>query len=348
MGAIIPLFIPHRGCPHQCSFCNQESITGCSEASLSEYVNDFVDEIEKWLSRFKDTGSVEVAFYGGSFTCLPEQEQHLLLSVVQPYIQSGRVSSIRLSTRPDCLSEGIIAFLKDYGVKKVELGVQSLDDRVLQKSKRGHKAEDSINSILLLRKAGVEVGVQLMVGLPGENTTSFLTGVNLLGKIKPDFVRLYPVVVVKNSELEKQYQADSYKPLTMNKAIALATLFQLRMQQFNIPVIRIGLQPSRELESQLVTGPFHPSFGELVKSRIWLKRIRKYFNRVPDGVPVTLNISDRDFSSVVGLKKMNIDRLRQLGLEERLLIKTDKNIERGNFEFTVSNSSEVQVWKHEN
>ncbi len=341
MASIIPLFISHRGCPHHCSFCNQESITGHRELSLTEYKDNFTEEINSWLERFRTPDPVEVAFYGGSFTCLPEDEQYVLLSVVQPFMQSGRVSGIRLSTRPDCLSENIVSFLKDLGVKKVELGVQSLDNKVLRKSGRGHLAEDSINSIHLLKKAGLEVGVQLMVGLPGESSLSFLSGIRLLGKLKPDFVRLYPVVVVRHSQLERQYLSGDYRVLSLNRAIALSKLFLQEMRAYRIPVIRIGLQPSKELESQLVAGPYHPSFGELVESRIWLQRIRRYFRTVPADVHVILKIADRDLSTVLGHKKNNMTRLEELGLRKRLTIEPDKKRKRGDFEFIPSSTSVI-------
>lgn len=336
---IIPLFIPHRGCPHQCSFCNQESITGQNESGIEDYVKRSVKTIEEWLGRPHRDRTIEVAFYGGSFTCLPEDDQIVLLELVQPFIRQGLVAGIRLSTRPDCISVDVAQFLKQYGVKKVELGVQSLNDRVLMNSKRGHSVADVVRSIELIKKAGIQVGVQLMAGLPGETTVSFLQGVEKLIQLRPDFVRLYPVVVVKNSELEQQYRAGTYRALSMNKAVALSVRFYIRMQQAHIPVIRIGLQPSADLEKMVVAGPYHPAFGELVQSRIWLQRIRKFFKKAAVESIVTLHISNRDLSSVQGMRKLNIQRLEQLGLKRRFIIKTEKSRERGDFEFSVATNS---------
>lgn len=336
---IIPIFIPHRGCPHQCSFCNQESITGQNGSVLSDYVKSATGTIKEWLERPHRDRSVEVAFYGGSFTCLPEDDQLALLDCVQPFMRQRRVIGIRLSTRPDCISHDGVEFIKSYGVKKIELGVQSLNDHVLVKSKRGHCVADVVKSVEIIKKAGLEAGVQLMAGLPGETTGTFLQGIDKLTQIKPHFVRLYPVVIVKNSELEQRYLAGTYTSLSMNKAVALSVRFYTRMKKANIPVIRIGLQPSVDLEKMIVAGPYHPSFGELVQSRVWLQKIRKFFKKAAVDSIVTLHISNRDLSSVQGLKKINIQRLEQLGLSRRFTIKTDRSRERSNYEFSVALNS---------
>ncbi len=336
---IIPLFIPHRGCPHQCSFCNQESITGQNESGIADYVKHAVQTINEWLERPHRDKQNEVAFYGGSFTCLPEDDQIVLLELVQSFIKQGQVTGIRLSTRPDCISLDVVEFLKSYGVEKVELGVQSLSDHVLMNSKRGHSVADVISSLELIKEADIQVGVQLMAGLPGETTRTFLKGVEKLIQLKPDFVRLYPVVVVKNSELEQRYLAGVYKPLSINKAVALSARFYTRMQHANIPVIRIGLQPSADLEKMVVAGPYHPAFGELVQSRIWLRKIRNIFKKAPAESIVTLHISNRDLSSVQGVKKINIQRLEQLGLSRRFTIQTDKSRERSNYDFSITTNT---------
>lgn len=332
MPLVIPLFIPHRGCPHQCLFCNQESITGVSERN-DDFFREAAAIIETWLARSALPSQapqyVEVAFYGGSFTCLPIEEQARLLGIVQPFIDQGRVQSIRLSTRPDCVTDEIAHFLCEHRVRKVELGVQSMNNAVLRSSKRGHSVEDSIEAIAILKNAGIEVGVQLMAGLPRETTISFLAGVQRLISLAPDFVRLYPVVVVADSELEHLYHQGKYQPLSLNKAIALASLILTRMKAAAIPVIRIGLQPTEDLDALVVAGPYHPSFGELVQSRIWFDLIRKRLAKRQDGESLVLKISHRDLSAVQGIRKCNIKRLHVLGYADCFSIETDKTMVRG-------------------
>lgn len=336
MSLVIPLFIPHRGCPHQCLFCNQESITGISERN-DKFLLEAAATIELWLRRSTSPATtnqdVEVAFYGGSFTCLPLEEQACLLGIVQPFIDQGRVHSIRLSTRPDCMTDKIAQFLLEHRVRKVELGVQSLNNEALQASKRGHSVEDSIQAIATLKNAGIQVGVQLMAGLPRETTCSFLGGVERLIGLAPDFVRLYPVVVVAHSELEHLYHEGKYQPLSLNKAVALARLFFVKMKNAAIPVIRMGLQPTVDLDAVVVAGPYHPSFGELVQTRIWFDRIRKRLAARQDGESLIMRISHRDLSAVQGIRKCNIKRLHALGYADCFSIETNEEMVRGTSSF---------------
>ncbi len=200
MPLIIPVFIPHQGCPQQCLFCNQVSISG--QQATDETDAELVRQtIEEWLARSHHHNEVQVAFYGGSFTCLVRARQEHLLGAVQPFLQSGKVDSIRLSTRPDCMSETVCELLLEYGVKTVELGVQSFDDRVLQSSRRGHTAWQSVQAIKILQKKKMTLGIQLMPGLPGESTSSFIKTVAQVVKSLPAFVRLYPTLVIRGSGL---------------------------------------------------------------------------------------------------------------------------------------------------
>lgn len=331
MGLIIPLFIPHRGCPHQCLFCNQESITGEKE-NQEDYAKTARTTIDEWLEREagrKERREREVAFYGGSFSCLHLNVQKELLSLVQPYIEDGRVDGIRLSTRPDCVSPETGPFLRKFGVKKVELGVQSMDESVLVASKRGHSVEESVLAVELLKRAGLEVGMQVMVGLPLETRKSFLMGLEKIVEAAPHFVRLYPVLVVRCSELEERYLASKYQPLSMAEAIVLSGRFQERMDRANIPVIRIGLQASVDLDQVYVAGPFHPSFREIVQSRKWFVFLRKSLAKLNAGEILELTISHRDLSVVQGIKKYNITRLEHLGLRGRLRIVVENTRARG-------------------
>ena len=329
---VIPVFIPHQGCPHQCLFCNQNSITG--RTSGGEVV-EIEQTITAWLGRAGGRSGVQVAFYGGSFTCLPRGRQEELLGAVQPFLARGDVTCIRLSTRPDCLDAEICAFLKERGVAIVELGAQSLDDTVLRISQRGHTARDCSLAVGLLQDAGIEVGIQLMPGLPGESGPSFFKGVREVVGLAPAFVRLYPVLVVGHSGLAEMYRLGNYRPLTLNRAVALCRQAKQMFAQAGIRVVRIGLQPSASLEKELLAGPYHPAFGELVAARDWFRRTRALLVGCPADRRLTITLSPRDLSAFVGPKRMNISRLAQLGLADRLVVETTKEMKRGTLTYVV-------------
>ncbi|MBW6521413.1 MAG: radical SAM protein [Desulfoarculaceae bacterium] len=355
MPLVIPIFIPHQGCPQQCLFCNQHSITG-EEGSRVDVAASVTATIREWLARPRrqkpapgmdapvprEPGmaegwpSVQVAFFGGSFTCLPEARQQELLAAVQPFLRSGQVDCIRLSTRPDCVDKAVCSFLLSQGVRIVELGVQSLDDRVLRASWRGHDADDSRRAVALLRNAGMEVGIQLMPGLPLETTGSFLRTVREVIVLAPAFVRLYPVLVVEQAGLAAMYRRGDYRPLSMNKAIALTARAREMLAAATIRVVRIGLQPSAALERELLAGPYHPAFGELVASRIWFKRIRALLAACPKGRRLTVRISPRDLSAVIGMKRLNMKRFERLGMADRLELITNATMKRGTLVYAVN------------
>jgi histone acetyltransferase (RNA polymerase elongator complex component) len=330
---VIPIFIPHKGCPHQCLFCNQNSITG--QGSAQDPGSEIEETVRSWLAGARPGRRVQVAFYGGSFTCLPVDRQEQLLGVVRPHLQSGMVHGIRLSTRPDCVDAGICAFLKERGVETVELGVQSLDDAVLERSRRGHSAEDCRRAVMLLQEAAIEVGIQLMPGLPGEGTVSFFRGVRQVIALSPAFVRLYPVLVVDNSALAESFRLGQYRPLSLNKAVAMSRRAKEMFVRAGIRVVRIGLQPTPSLELTLVAGPYHPAFGELVAARDWLRRIRGLFAVIPVAGTLTVRISPRDLSAFLGPRRSNMKRLAELGLAGRLVIETRKEMKRGTLTYVV-------------
>lgn len=319
---IIPLFIPHQGCPHRCIFCNQHPLTGNAggESPASPTRQAVESEISLWLARSPRQGRrVEVAFYGGSFTGLPADRQQELLSAVQPFLHRGLVDAIRLSTRPDYITQDTAAFLQSFGVETVELGVQSMDQNVLDQSLRGHNTQQTANAIDLLKKAGINTGAQLMIGLPGETSFGALSGAKQLALLQPDFARLYPALVIRGSGLEALYHEGPYRPLSLPRAIALAARVTTILAQHDIPVIRTGLQPSAELEGNLLAGPYHPAFGELVKSRLFFNSIRKQLCRFRDK-PCRLIVSERDRSLFNGQKRCNINRLKQLHLLDRVSV----------------------------
>ena len=323
---VIPVFIAHQGCPHDCLFCDQRVIGEDSGLPGPVQVRQ---QIESWLARPHRATEVQVAFYGGSFTCLAQEEQERLLAAVRPYIDQGRVAGVRLSTRPDCVDEETGPFLRAHGVSLVELGVQSFDDSVLAACQRGHNAQDCRQAVRFLRQSGLGLGIQLMAGLPGEDSRSFLRSVAQTVALAPDLVRLYPALVLKGTGLARLHGRGDYHPLSLNRALALAVRAKKRFSGAGIKVVRMGLQPSARLEEALVAGPYHPAFGELVAARLWLTRARALLAACPPDRRLRLTISGRDQSAFVGPKRINIKRLAALGLAERLELHTRSDLARG-------------------
>jgi histone acetyltransferase (RNA polymerase elongator complex component) len=334
---VIPVFIPHQGCPQHCLFCNQISISG-QQGSQDDDAGNARKTIRQWLDRSRKHQEVQVAFYGGSFTCLPEKRQQLFLEVVQPFIRSGEVASIRLSTRPDCVDEKNCDFLKQHGVQTVELGVQSLDDQVLQAALRGHTSEDSIRAAGVLKGSGMRLGIQLMPGLPRESSRSWAATVEQVVQLKPDCVRLYPTLVIAGSGLADQYRKGSFQPMSMNRAIAYCCKAKEVFDNAGIRIVRMGLQPSESLEKELLAGPYHPSFGELVTARHWFRQARRLLALCPAGATITLRIADRDISAFVGLKRINMKRLHELEKKDNKMLKleTDTTVPRGSLTYAIT------------
>ncbi len=311
---IIPIFIPHEGCPHRCLFCNQNPITGAEPTEPIIQTNDVRLEIDKWLTRSpRRNREVQIAFYGGSFTALPIERQQELLETVQPYLKSGQIDYIRLSTRPDCIDENTVQFLWDYGVRVVELGIQSMNNEVLTASKRGHTVEQSIKALKILTASDLKVVAQLMLGLPKETTVTTLQGVKYLASLKPDFARLYPALVIRGSGLATLFNQNKFRPLSLNRTIILAAKIKKILAKNNIKIIRLGLPPSTELKDSIISGPYHPALGELVAARIFFKQVKNILmNR--SAAQKRLIIAARDRSIFYGQKKYNLQRLEHLGL----------------------------------
>ena len=335
MSLIIPFFIHHQGCPHRCLFCNQLSIAGPNRDESNDPETDLAQTIDQWLARSKPQDQVQVAFYGGSFTCLEEGLQKRLLDRVSTYLSGGQVNSIRLSTRPDCINDEIVDYLISAGVGTVEIGAQSLNDEVLRRAGRGHSGEEVQRAVRLLIAKGVETGVQLMVGLPGETTRSFMDGVREVISLSPNLVRLYPTLVLENTELADLYHTTAYRPLSLERAVSLIARARTLLEEHRIRVIRMGLQPSAELEEQLIAGPYHPAFGELVNTRCWYLKIRPLLVRAGRDRVVRLTIGDRDYSALAGQKRENLQRLENLSAGARLEVETDPSLERGRYRYTI-------------
>ena len=301
---IVPVFIPNQGCPYRCVFCDQERITSQSGFPVDG------KHVEKVLFHavqskgFDPEREPEVAFYGGTFTCLPLVRVKELLQAVVPFIRRGLFSSIRVSTRPDALGEEHLRIMKESGVLTIELGAQSMDDDVLVSSQRGHTAADTASAVRYLRSKGFKVGIQLMPGLPGDSGKRFHETVTKVLRLKPDMVRLYPALVIKGTKLAKWYEEGLYRPMSLHEAVEVCIESCLRLESEDIPVIRIGLMSSPSLleEGQIIAGPWHTAFGFLVRSGIYHKCMESQLPRAGEASRIVIYVPEREISLVRGYK----------------------------------------------
>ncbi|NLW52823.1 MAG: radical SAM protein [Tissierellia bacterium] len=270
---IIPIFVPHLGCPHDCIFCNQRKITNQEQAVDKE---EILDIIETHLSYFHDSTKIkEIAFFGGSFTAIPRNTMIGYLEIAKRYKEKGIIDMIRISTRPDCIDKEILEILKDYLVDIIELGVQSMDDQVLLVNARGHSSEDVVVASKLIKDYGFTLGHQIMPGLYMDSYEKMIDTASKSIEIGPDIVRIYPTLIIKNTALEALYEIGEYKPLTLDEAIDISGELLKMYKDSNINVIRIGLQVTENinLENDVVAGPFHPSLRQLVEQKMYLEKL---------------------------------------------------------------------------
>jgi histone acetyltransferase (RNA polymerase elongator complex component) len=305
---IVPFFISHQGCPHHCVFCDQVKISGGGEALPS------AAGILARIASFRASArleAVEVAFYGGSFTNLPREEQERLLFPLQPLLASGEVISVRVSTRPDGVDSICAEFLAVMGVGTVELGVQSLDDEVLALAGRGHKAACTAEACRALRRAGMAVGMQLMPGLPGDTEEKALASLDGVLALRPDFLRIYPTLVIAGTRLAALYMSGAYAPISLAEAISLCKVMLHRALAEDVKVVRIGLQPTAELErgGVILAGPWHPAFRQLVEADLCYDLLSKITRGIGSASPLTVFCAAPRVSDVTGQRRQNIRRL---------------------------------------
>ncbi|RKD34404.1 elongator complex protein 3 [Thermohalobacter berrensis] len=308
---IIPIFVPHRGCPHDCVFCNQKKITGLTTDVTSDEVDKIVTEYLKTIP--EGVNNIEVAFYGGSFTGIELKTQKELLETVFKYKEKGLIHRIRLSTRPDYIDIERLELLKKLGVDIIELGVQSLDETVLERSFRGHTPEDVINAVKLIKEYSFKLGLQMMIGLPGDTREKSLNTGKKIIELKPDFVRIYPTLVVKDTYLERMYLNGTYTPLSLEEAVSICTELLMLFNYNNIMVIRIGLQPSENiaLDKDVITGPFHPSIRQLVESNFYKIILDNFIkNRQFKNDIIIFRANNKEIANIVGQKSSNIKYLK--------------------------------------
>ena len=339
---IIPIFVPHLGCPNDCIFCNQKSISGQKKEMTKEKAKEIIDNYLKSIEKERENIQIEIAFFGGSFTAIKEEKQEELLKLAYEYVKSKDVDSIRISTRPDAINKEILKRLKKYGVKTIELGVQSANNYILNRINRGHTFEDVKKASKMIRWYGFKLGHQMMVGLPESTRLDEINTAKQLIKLKPKMVRIYPTLVIKNTKLEKEYEEGKYKPLSVVQTVEVCKDLVRMFTDKKIDVIRIGLQTTDEISepgsrnSEVLAGPFHPALRQLVESAMWydaiVGKIKKLNVKVKE-VEVTVNPIDAN--NVIGHKKENVLKLKDT-YDVDLVLKQDKKMKQGKSKIEVT------------
>lgn len=332
---IIPIFVPHMGCPHDCIFCNQRKITNFIDV-LDEV--DIRKNIENYISYFKNKNiPIEIAFYGGSFTGLDKNLMIRYLEIAKYYIDRDYVNSIRISTRPDYISKEILDILIKYKVHTIELGVQSMTQSTLDLNNRGHNVECVYESSSLIKKYNIKLGLQMMVGLYGDTIDTVVNTAFEICKINPDFVRVYPTLTIKDTELERLYYSKEYIPMSLEDSICLCKYIYVIFKYYNIPIIRLGLQSSDNISEDvdIVAGPYHPAFRELVESSVYRDFIEYYMCFFDIKDDITIKCNNSEVSKIVGNKRSNLKyfkekyniniKIKTLTLEKNIL-KFNENI----------------------
>ncbi len=306
---IIPVFVPHIGCRELCVFCNQKNISGSQKPYDRQDILKLLNNTE-----FKEGREYVLAFYGGSFTAIPISQQVELLDTVRGHIDKGLISSIRVSTRPDAIDDEKLKILKDYSVKTIELGAQSMNDRVLSLSGRGHSAEAVEVSSKLIKESGFKLGLQMMTGLPGSTDECDIETAKKIASLEPDFVRIYPTVIVKGTALERMLEEGSYREHSVEDAVRVCAEIIPVFENKGIKIIRLGLNPTEDLGGNFVLGgAYHPALGELANSRLMLNIIKDMLGKASLEKDKTLNIyvSPKLLSQAIGQKRENIAKLKK-------------------------------------
>ena len=323
--SIIPVFVPHLGCPNDCVFCNQRRISGSVTPATPQ---DVVEAIERAKTLTGPETRRQLAFYGGSFTAIPVSEQEALLDAAGPYLESGDIVSLRLSTRPDAIDAATLKRLKAYGVETIELGAQSMSERVLALSGRGHTAQDVEDASVQVKDAEFKLILQMMTGLPGADDESDVGSARRIAALKPDGVRVYPTVIVRDTALYDLWKAGRYKEHTVEDAVRVCAKILPIFEAAHIPVIRLGLNPTEDLSGgDAVGGAYHPALGELVKSRIMREKAEALLEGVLPGSEAVLRVNPRLMSQLVGQHGANRTYLTERFALKRLRIVPDKSID---------------------
>jgi histone acetyltransferase (RNA polymerase elongator complex component) len=306
---IIPIFLPNAGCRERCLFCNQK-VSGDGLPS-SFFVRNFIETSLRGFPLDKNDRENQIAFYGGSFTAIHREDQIRYLKEVQPFLSSGLIDSIRVSTRPDALGEETLSLLKEYRVKTIEIGTQSMIDQVLLLANRGHWAEDTISATTRLKRWGFEIGIHLMIGLLGDTFDHFLQTLDRIIELRPDFIRIHPTLVLKGAPLEILWRTGKYSPLPLEETIRWLKKGLLKLERASIPVARVGLQPTKELEKNFLAGPYHPALHQLIDSAIFFDMATSLLQISQENGQALFLCHLKEVSNLRGQRNENILRLKK-------------------------------------
>ena len=332
--ANVAFFVPMVGCPHRCSFCDQNSITGESGIPTPEEIDKTLKKAARELHGFSK--KTEIAFFGGSFTMIPRELMISLLAPAKKWLDRKAFSGIRISTRPDAIDEEVLAVLKEYGVTSIELGAQSCNNAVLEKNRRGHTFEDTVKAAELIKSAGFSLGLQMMTGMPGSTKEDDMLTAARFSGLKPDTMRIYPALVLKNTLMAKWFEEGEYIPQTVEEAAAQCAELLDVFELYKIRVIRLGLHAEESLEENLVAGPYHPAFREICESVRFRKKIAPMLTRLPKGGYV-LKVAPSDVSKCTGQHRCNIEHWQSLGYDIKIV--PEKSLNPGDFEVMLAGMS---------
>lgn len=322
--ANVSIFVPHAGCPNQCSFCNQRRISGMAEAPSPQDVEQTAREGLKTLGGRAKTA--QLAFFGGSFTAIPRDYMVSLLKAAAPFVGHDGFSGIRISTRPDAVDGEILDVLRRYHVRAIELGAQSMDDRVLSLNKRGHTASDVEKASRLIREGGFSLGLQMMTGLPGDSDDGARETARRLADLNPDTMRIYPTLVLKDTVLEEWWREGVYQPPGLEETVRLCAGLKAFFENEGIRVIRLGLHAQESMQQSMLAGPWHPAFGELCDGELYFQKACAMLKGQEAGA-YTLFVNPSCVSRMAGQHRHNLMRLSRMGYQCR--VKAEEGIPAG-------------------
>lgn len=313
----ISIFIPHIGCPHQCSFCDQRTISGAQHAPSGDEVREICSAA---LAEARSPENSEIAFFGGSFTAIPREYMTELLEAAQPFIGEGKFRGIRISTRPDCINNEALSLLKTYGVTSIELGAQSMSDKVLEANERGHSASDVEKASGLIREYGFELGLQMMVGLYKSDMADEFETLDRIIALHPDTVRIYPVVILEGTKLGELYRLGKYRTFSFDEVTEFVSIAMMRFEREGIKVIKCGLHASEFVERDMVGGFYHPAFREICEGIIYRWKMEELIGyETESGFDFVFAVNPSCISKAMGHKKANAEYFGKSGIVIKII-----------------------------
>lgn len=307
--ANLSVFVPHIGCPNRCSFCDQHTISGSRCAPTPQQVRQLCEQAMQ--QRSGQLQNTQLAFFGGSFTAIEREYMLSLLQAAQPFLGKGGFAGIRISTRPDAVDEPMLDCLQQYRVNAIELGAQSMSNRVLERNGRGHTAEQVADASQRIRARGIELGLQMMTGLYGATRQDDIDTAYRLAQLHPSTVRIYPTVTLQGTMLEKLYRAGKYHPMQLDEAVEECSQLLYFFEKQGIRVIRLGLHAQESLQQGYVAGPYHPAFRELCEGKLYLQQALRQMERFPEGTALSVCVAPNALSKMAGQRRCNLQRMQQ-------------------------------------